>query len=476
MEVGQSVIKGLKVGAILRLAAQIFTWLNTLILIRLLTPDDYGLMAMTMAFIGIFALMGDFGIGKAIIQVEDLSQHLMRQAFTVNIISCLTLFILFYSIAPLIAEFFSEPRVTVLIQAVACQHLIMIFHTLPYSMASRKMLFKEREKVQFYTVLMTSVVTLTMAATGFGVWSLILGHLFMKLAATIGYNLIAPCWAWPAFNFTGFSKMARFSGLATINDALRYLYNVFGNISIGRFLTKTDLGVFSVARNLANLPSDKMGELLNHLGLASFAKLQNERDVAGQYLLKSLRLAALVLFPVYMGMCAVAPELIELVLSEKWLATILPFQILCISSPFRMLSEMLATTSTAVGKPIKNTRALLQSLLLLPLFLIGIQYGIEGACWAWLIISLISFSFHIKAMLPVFKVSLKDFISTLFPCFFSSLIMVISLFYLRTQLLEQVPQWLLLLITMVSGGIIFTGMMMLFFRKYVFETLKYLRH
>ena len=90
MEVGQSVIKGLKVGAMLRLAAQIFTWLNTLILIRLLTPDDYGLMAMTMAFIGIFALMGDFGIGKAIIQVEDLTPALLRQAFTVNIISCLT--------------------------------------------------------------------------------------------------------------------------------------------------------------------------------------------------------------------------------------------------------------------------------------------------------------------------------------------------------------------------------------------------
>ena len=201
MEVGQSVIKGLKVGAILRLAAQIFTWLNTLILIRLLTPDDYGLMAMTMAFIGIFALMGDFGIGKAIIQTEELTPTMMRQAFTVNIISCLTFFLLFFTVAPFIADFFSEPRVTILIQAVACQHLIMIFHTMPYAMASRKMLFKEREKVQFYTTLSTSIVTLTMAATGFGVWSLILGHLFMRLAAAIGYNIIAPCWVWPAFKF-----------------------------------------------------------------------------------------------------------------------------------------------------------------------------------------------------------------------------------------------------------------------------------
>ena len=92
MELGQQVIKGLKVGALLRLAAQLFTWLNTLILIRLLTPDDYGLMAMTMAFIGIFALMGDFGIGKAIIQAQELSNSQLRQAFTINIISIDTVF------------------------------------------------------------------------------------------------------------------------------------------------------------------------------------------------------------------------------------------------------------------------------------------------------------------------------------------------------------------------------------------------
>ena len=476
MEVGQSVIKGLKVGAMLRLAAQIFTWLNTLILIRLLTPDDYGLMAMTMAFIGIFALMGDFGIGKAIIQAEELTPSLMRQAFTVNILSCLTFFFLFFTIAPLIADFFSEPRVTVLIQAVACQHLIMIFHTMPYSMASRKMLFKEREKVQFYTTLSTSIVTLVMAATGFGVWALILGHLFMRLVAAIGYNIISPCWVRPALNFRGFAKMAGFSGLATINDVLRYLYNVFSNISIGRLLSKADLGVFSVARNLANLPSDKIGELLNHLGLASFAKLQNERDVAGIYLLKSLRLAAFALFPVYMGMCAIAPELITLVLSEKWLAAIIPFQILCLSSPFRMLSEMLATTSTALGEPAKNTRALLQSLLLLPIMLAGIQYGIEGACWAWLFITLISFAFHIKAMLPVFEVKLKDFFSSLFPCLFSSIVMLSCLYLMRIEFSDAIPQWLFLIITIAAGGSVFAATMLLFFRRYSLETLKYLRH
>ncbi len=476
MEIGQNVIKGLKVGALLRLAAQIFTWLNTLILIRLLTPEDYGLMAMAMAFIGIFALMGDFGIGKAIIQVEELNASRLRQAFTVNIISCVCFFAFFFAIAPVIANFFAEPKVSILIQAVACQHLIMIFHTLPYAMASRKMLFKEREKVQFYTAVITSIVTIAMAAVGMGVWALVFGHLFMRLMLAIGYNIIAPCWVWPALNFTGFAKMAGFSGIATVNDVLRYFINIFGNISIGRLLTKSDLGVFSVARNLANLPSDKIGELLNHLGLASFAKLQNERDVAGQYLHKSVQLASLALFPIYLGMCAVAPELITVVLSDKWALAIIPFQILCLTSPFRMLSEMMATGITAIGEPKKNSCTLILTILTLPLFIFGIQYGVEGACWAWLIINLISFAFHLNVILPVFQLQIRAFLGAIIPGCVSAVIMLLGLMVLREYLWGEIPDAALLVLMIISGILLFALAQLLLFRRQLLATVRYLRH
>lgn len=476
MELGQQVIKGLKVGALLRLAAQLFTWLNTLILIRLLTPDDYGLMAMTMAFIGIFALMGDFGIGKAIIQAQELSKSQLRQAFTINIISCLSFFCLFVAIAPVIADFFDEPRVAVLVQAVACQHLIMIFHTLPFALSSRQMLFKEREKVQFYTAVITSIITIAMAAAGLGVWALILGHLFMRLALAIGYNLIAPCWVWPALNFRGFAGMAGFGGIATVNDVLRYFVNIFANISIGRLLSKVDLGVFSVARNLANLPSDKIGELLNHLGLSSFAKLQNEPAVAGQYLHKSTQLASMVLFPMYLGMCAIAPELIPLVLSDKWIVAIVPFQILCLTSPLRMLSEMMATGVTALGAPVRNSYALLLTFVTLPLFFIGIQYGVEGACWAWLVINFVSFTCHMKLILPIFVLKQASFLKALLPGLTGSIVMFVGLLLLRDYLAGQIHEALLLIIMIITGVVLFSATQLLLFRRQLFTTLGFLRH
>ncbi|MGI9276785.1 MAG: lipopolysaccharide biosynthesis protein [Endozoicomonas sp.] len=476
MEVGQKVIKGLKVGAMFRLAAQIFTWLNTLILIRLLTPDDYGLMAMAMAFIGIFALVGDFGIAKAIIQVKALSEETLKQAFTVNIISSLIFFLVFFLAAPFIAEFFNEPRVTLLVQAVACQHLIMIFHTLPYALASRNMLYKEREKVQFYTTIATSIFTLALATTGFGVWALILGHLFMRAVSTIGFFWLQPCWFLPAMNFRGFSKIAAFSCLTTVNDLLRYLYILFPSISIGRLMNKTDLGVFSVARSLANLPSSKIGELLNHLCLSSFAKLQNERGVAGLYLLKSTQLASLALFPLYLGMYATAPELIPLMLSEKWAPAIVPFQILCLASPLNLLAEILSTATTAIGLPEKNTIVLLGTLLCLPALLMCIQYGITGICLALLAISFFSFATHIKVMLHIFEIKLADYLIKLVPGFFSAGLMLVTLEVLRAELAGILTPWTFLFLTVLSGAMIYLLTLLFFFRSTVITAIGYLKH
>ncbi|MGY0217073.1 lipopolysaccharide biosynthesis protein [Endozoicomonadaceae bacterium StTr2] len=477
MSLSNTVIQGLKWGAMLRLAAQIFTWVNTLILIRLLTPDDYGLMAMAMAFIGVFALMGDFGIAKAVIQVEQLNQQLLRQAFTINLLSCLALFLLFFLSAPLIAEFFDEPRVTLLVQAVACQHLILIFHTLPYAMASRKMLFREREKVQFYTVLSSSIFTLVLAALGMGVWALILGHLFMKTVSTIGFIRLQPCWVKPALNFDGFSKMAGFGGTATLNDVLRYGWNVFPNISIGYLMTKVELGVFSVARNLANLPSDKIGELLNHLGLSSFAKLQNEPEQAGKYLIKSTELAAFILFPMYFGMSAVAPELINLTLSEKWLVAIVPFQVLCFSSPLRMLSEIQATAITGMGQPGRNTRILLQSLVMLPVIIYGINVGgVAGACQAWLVITVISFIFHLQQVLPALKVHFLDYLKAVLPSFLAASGMLAAVEYSRIELAPLMPyEWLILPALIAIGVVAFGLLSLMLFPRRIMVMLQYVR-
>ena len=476
MDLGSKVIKGLKVGAVLRAVAQLFTWINTLILIRLLTPDDYGLMAMVMAFIGIFALMGDFGIHKALIQAKELTHLRYRQAFTINLAACCFFFSLFYFLAPYIAIFFDEPEVITPIRVVAFQHLILIFYTLPSSRASRLMKFAQREKVQFYATIITSIITIILAAMGWGVWALITGHLLLKLTLTIGYNLITPCWALPTTDFSNSSQLLIFGGISTKNDMLRYLMNVFPNIWIGKIFTKLDLGVFSVARNLANLPGDKIGELLNHLGLASFSKIQKEPDIAAKYLLKSMLLASMLLFPVYFGMCAVANEAIIVILSEKWIPAILPFQILCLASPFKIISELMAVATTAMGKPHKNSFCLFYSLVLLSLFVYASYYGLVFACIAWLVINIISFMIHLYIITPVFNLRSRHIFIAIFPSILGATCMLLGLELLKHYYIDLFPNVIALLLLIAHGVLIFILIMYILFRKKLKVIINYLRH
>ena len=476
MDLGSKVIKGLKVGALLRVIAQVFTWVNTLILIRILTPDDYGLMAMVMAFIGIFGLIGDFGVHKALIQAKEVDHFFYRRAFTINLISCCTFFLLFYFLAPVIAIFFDEPAITTPIRVVAFQHIILIFHTLPYAQASRLMKFKEREQVQFYSTIVASIITIVMAVMGFGVWALITGHLLLKLSLTIGYNVISPYWAFPTKKFATCYKLLIFSGFSTKNDMLRYLMNVFPNIWIGKIYNKLDLGFFSVARNLANLPGDKIGELLNHLGLASFSKIQKEPEVAGKYLLKSIGLASMLLFPTYFGMCAVANEAIVVILSEKWIPAIIPFQILCLSSPFKILSELLAVGTTAMGKPQKNSFCLLYSLMLLSLFVFASYHGLIWACLAWLAITIISFIIHLYIIAPVFHLKMGTILLALFPSILGSSCMLLALRVLKDNYFDSLTNFIALPLLIITGAAIFFSIMYILFRNKLKIIINYLRH
>ena len=184
----------------------------------------------------------------------------------------------------------------------------------------------------------------------------------------------------------------------------------------------------------------------------------------------------MVLFPMYLGMCAVAPELIPLVLSDKWIVAIVPFQILCLTSPLRMLSEMMATGVTALGAPGKNSRALLLTIVTLPLFFIGIQYGVEGACWAWLAINLVSFTCHLQFILPIFVLKQATFLKALLPALTGSIVMFLGLLLLREHLAGQIHEALLLIVMIITGVVLFSATQLLLFRRQLFTTLGFLRH
>ncbi|MBI3776437.1 MAG: oligosaccharide flippase family protein, partial [Gammaproteobacteria bacterium] len=185
-----------------RFGSQLISWLITILVIRILTPDDYGLIAMAAVLISFLIAVNDLGLDAVLVQKQDLSpsdrEHIFGVVIAINVI----LFGLLTLTAPWIAGFYNEPRLTAIIGALAFQFLFHMFDTLPQSRLERDLAYKGRSIVDMVSALTGSVATITLALLDFGVWALVWGSLTTTAIRTIGLNLTSPCLVWPRWSLS----------------------------------------------------------------------------------------------------------------------------------------------------------------------------------------------------------------------------------------------------------------------------------
>ena len=199
MDVGGKAMMGLRWLGGAKLAGQVFSWVMTIVVIRLLTPADYGLMAIAVLFVHFLMLLNEMGLSSVLIQKAKLDDDVVRQIFALIIIVNVTFFLLLFVSAPLIAGFFDEERLTPMIRVLAVLFLISIFEIIPVALLERDLDFKMKSLVFLGSSVGGGLITLTLAFTGFGVWSLIGGNLASTILKTVGINMVSPYYHWPKY-------------------------------------------------------------------------------------------------------------------------------------------------------------------------------------------------------------------------------------------------------------------------------------
>src|SRR3989442_13120486 len=214
----QQILSGLRWSAGVRLASQLFTWAVTLVVVRLLSPEDYGLLSMAMVVVGFLYMFAEFGMGPAVVQKSEISELELRKVFGLIVVIHGSLCILLALAAPLIAAFFAEPRLVVLIRALSVLFLISAFQVMPDALLQRRMEFRRRSLNDFAGAICGSVTTLIGALLHWGVWALVAGTFVTQAWKSIGLNRIMPYLRWPDFRFGGVRKLVVFGGhLSTTN-------------------------------------------------------------------------------------------------------------------------------------------------------------------------------------------------------------------------------------------------------------------
>lgn len=379
------VLLALRWSAGLRIVSQVATWAMTLIVIRLLSPSDYGLMALASIVLTFLLMINELGIGPALVQKESLDDDDLRQAFGIALISNLVLFTIVWLGSPLVATFFGEPELVPIIRTLSVQFALVPLAVVPEAMLMRNLDMKKRSIVNLVANVTGGVATLVLAIGGHGVWSLVWGSLVLMALRSFGFLAAAPYFAVPRFSFSKAKGLLSFGALITADRLLWFVYSRADVVIIGKVLGTEVLGIYSIAMQIASLPLQKVNSVLNEVAFPAFAMIQREPERVRSYLQKATRMVSFLAFPIFMGISAIAPAFVHVVLGDQWAASVLPLATLACIMPLRMISNIVTSTLQGIGRVGISVGNLLYASVIIPAaILFGSQYGLIGVCVAWL--------------------------------------------------------------------------------------------
>lgn len=367
--------------------SQLVAWASTFLVIRILSPEDYGLFAMTSVVLVLLGLVNGYGFANAVIADRDGGDGQLRQLFGLLIVINVALAAVQFSAAPFVADYYGQPRVADLLRVQALIYLTNPFLALGYTVLSRQMDFRRQAQVNMASAFISAVAALAGALAGLGVWTLIVAPLAGFVSRAAGMLIAARVFIWPSFDFRGSKALASYGSVAMIGQLFWFIQTQADIVIAGRALPAHELGLYTTSLFLAQLFVNKVVPPLNEVAFSAYAKVQDDPAAVSEGFLKSVRVIMLLAVPFCLGLASVAEPALHVMLGAKWLPAAPIVEVLALAMPFMTLHVLFAPATSAVGRPGIATRSAILGAAIMPLaFWLGVSAnGGRGIAWGWLI-------------------------------------------------------------------------------------------
>ncbi|WP_414713971.1 lipopolysaccharide biosynthesis protein [Sphingomonas sp.] len=399
-----------------QIAGQMITWVSTFLVIRVLSPSDYGLFAMTQVVLVLLNMLNGYGLASALIQRRDAGLRAQRQLFGMLILLNLALGAAQFLAAPVAAAYYRQPMVADLLRVQALLYIATPFIALPYALLAREMDFKRQAKVNFASGIGGALAALGGAYGGLGVWTLVLAPVTLFAIRAIGMTWAARSLMWPSFDFRGAGDIARFGGVMAFGQIFWFIQSQADVFIAGRLFDPHTLGIYTTSLFLTQIFVSKFVPPLNEVAFTAYARLKDDKAAVGAAFVKSARVIMVVALPFYLGLAATAGPLVEVVLGPKWAEAAPIVHWLALAMPMMTLQILYAPATDACGRPgIGAQNGMVGAVLLPAAFLIGVHWGLLGLVAAWLAAYPLYFGISSWRTLPVIGVRFRDLVEAVTP-------------------------------------------------------------
>lgn len=454
-------INGIIWSSIERFSVQGVQFIIMIIMARLLSPKDYGLVGMLTIFIAIAQSLIDSGFSQALIRKQNRTETDNSTVFYFNIGVGICIYFIFYAIAPSIAQFYNTPELISIMRVISLGIIFNSLAVVQRALLTVQINFKTQAKASLTSIIVSGIIGIILAYNGLGVWSIITQQLVNLGLNTLLLWILTQWRPKGKFSKSSFHELFSFGSKLLISGLINTLYQNIYLIVIGKFFTASKLGLYTRAQQFSDLPASNLTGVLQRVTYPILCKIEEDKTKLNLSYRKLLRMSSFIIFPIMIGLSAVSEPLIILLLKEQWLFTATLLQIICFASMLTPIHAINLNLLQVKGRSDLFLRLeIIKKAIGIIILCITIPMGLIAMCYGQIISSTIALIINTHYTGKLIEMGFINQIKDLIPIFILTITMWLIIYFGILPIIEN--NLLKLTISIITGLTYYIGIAWIF--------------
>ena len=384
---------------------QIITLSITIILARLLHPEDFGLIGMITVFVMIANVVVDGGLVGALVYKKTVDEEDYDTVFYINLASSGVLYGLLYLLSGPIADFYGQPKLALLLKWLSVSMVLGSLSIVHYAMYYRKMDFKPIAKVGLLAQTFSGAIAIVVAYLGGGVWALVVQHLLLGLLTAVFFWSTNPWRPKVRLSKKSFRSLFGYGTPLMFTFIMQQVFDNLYYVVIGKFYNPLQLGYYLQANKIQRIPALKIQEVIKKATFPEFTRIAGDTEKTVTYFKALFKNTMALNFPVLIALSLFSDSLVPMLLTDKWTPIVPYIQLLCMASLFLPFYSLCSNIVLGMGRPLLNFRIeAIKNMFIVASVLVSIQWGIIGLVVGQIVCSFVFVFIHlyfVKSLLPI---------------------------------------------------------------------------
>lgn len=439
-----------------RCGAQGVSFIVSIILARILLPDDYGLIAIVTVFLTISQVFVDSGLGTALIQKKNADDLDFSTVFWFNVFFCLIIYAVLFLVAPLIGGYYNSEELVPVLRVISIVIIISALKNVQQAYVSKHMMFRKFFFATLGGTIAAAIVGIIMAYKGFGVWALVVQTLLNTAVDTIVLWLTVGWHPKKMFSFKRLKSLFSYGWKLLVSTLINTVYQNLRQLIIGKLYSSADLSYYNRGQSIPNMVVTNINTSIDSVLLPAMSQVQSDREIIKAMTRRAINVSSYIMWPLMLGLTVVSESLVSVLLTDKWLFAVPYLQVFAIIYAFEPVHTANLSAIKALGRSDLFFRLeIIKKIIGLLLLFIFMRKGVFAIALSLLIYNVIAQIVNSWPNRKLLGYSYMEQLKDIIPYILLSLIMVCAVYPISFLKISNI---VILLLQVVCGAVVYIAL------------------